>query len=108
MNWFIPFQALLYSDRSTYRFWNRKLAKKQINIANDATGNCPRRLRGSAAHRNMLNGSPIAAAVVFEEQVRYANDTAKRLFGVEDKELSSIDVAAIHDSLSARDELHRA
>ncbi len=56
----------------------------------------------------MLNGSPIAAAVVFEEQVRYANDTAKRLFGVEDKELSSIDVAAIHDSLSARDELHRA
>ncbi|EDK30661.1 sensory box histidine kinase/response regulator [Vibrionales bacterium SWAT-3] len=55
----------------------------------------------------MLNSSPIAAAVVFEEQVRYANDTAKRLFGVENKELSSIDVVAIHDSLDVRDEIHK-
>ncbi|OBS99202.1 two-component system sensor histidine kinase/response regulator [Vibrio tasmaniensis] len=84
-------------------FWNRKLAK-QISIANDATEALK---KAQDQLYNMLNSSPIAAAVVFEEQVRYANDTAKRLFGVEDKELSSIDVAAIHDSLSARDELHR-
>ncbi len=84
-------------------FWNRKLAK-QISIANDATEALK---KAQDQLYNMLNSSPIAAAVVFEEQVRYANDTAKRLFGVEDKELSSIDVVAIHDSLSARDELHR-
>ncbi len=55
----------------------------------------------------MLNSSPIAAAVVFEEQVRYANDTAKRLFVVEGEELDDIDVAAIHDSLTVREEVHK-
>ena len=54
----------------------------------------------------MLNSSPIAAAVVFEERVRYANDTAKQLFGVEDMELNSIDIASIHVSLDVRDDIH--
>ncbi|ARP40590.1 ATP-binding protein [Vibrio syngnathi] len=84
-------------------FWNRKLTK-QISIANDATKALK---KAQEQLYNMLNSSPIAAAVVFEEQVRYANDTAKHLFGVEEMELSSMDVTSIHDSLSARDELHR-
>lgn len=83
-------------------FWNRKLAK-QISIANDAT-EALKKAQGQLY--NMLNSSPIAASVVFEEKVRYANDTAKRLFGVEGLELDSIDVAAIHDSLSVRDDVH--
>ncbi len=83
-------------------FWNRKLAK-QIRIANDATNALK---KAQAELYNMLNSSPIAAAVVFEEQVRYANDTAKHLFGVENVELSSIDVSSIHDSLEVRDEIH--
>ncbi|MCW1890981.1 PAS domain-containing protein [Vibrio chagasii] len=47
--------------------------------------------------------------MVFEEQVRYANDTAKRLFGVENKRgnSQSIDVVAIHDSLEVRDDIHK-
>ncbi|WP_215406706.1 ATP-binding protein [Vibrio gigantis] len=83
-------------------FWNRKLAK-QINIANDATDALK---KAQEQLYNMLNSSPIAAAVVFEEKVRYANDTAKRLFGVEDQVLSSIDVVSIHDSLDVRDAIH--
>ncbi|CAH6973501.1 Phosphorelay protein LuxU [Vibrio chagasii] len=84
-------------------FWNRKLAK-QISIANQATEALK---KAQDQLYSMLNSSPIAAAVVFEEQVRYANDTAKRLFGVENKELSSIDVVAIHDSLEVRDDIHK-
>lgn len=84
-------------------FWNRKLAK-QISIANEATEALK---KAQDQLYSMLNSSPIAAAVVFEEQVRYANDTAKRLFGVENKELSSIDVIAIHDSLEVRDDIHK-
>ncbi|MFA0233655.1 transporter substrate-binding domain-containing protein [Vibrio sp. 10N.222.55.C7] len=83
-------------------FWNRKLAK-QISIAKEATEALE---KAQNQLYNMLNSSPIAASVVFEEEVRYANDTAKRLFGVEDQALSSIDVAAIHDSLSVRDGVH--
>ncbi|MGI9887536.1 ATP-binding protein [Vibrio chagasii] len=83
-------------------FWNRKLAK-QISIANEATEALK---KAQDQLYSMLNSSPIAA-VVFEEQVRYANDTAKRLFGVENKELSSIDVVAIHDSLEVRDDIHK-
>ncbi|MCX2760686.1 transporter substrate-binding domain-containing protein [Vibrio sp. Sgm 22] len=84
-------------------FWNRKLAK-QISIANEATEALK---KAQNQLYNMLNSSPIAAAVVFEEQVRYANDTAKRLFVVEGKELDDIDVAAIHDSLTVREEVHK-
>ncbi|WP_394140867.1 transporter substrate-binding domain-containing protein [Vibrio chagasii] len=84
-------------------FWNRKLAK-QISIANEATEALK---KAQDQLYSMLNSSPIAAAVVFEEQVRYANDTAKRLFGVENRELSSIDVIAIHDSLEVRDDIHK-
>ena len=84
-------------------FWNRKLAK-QISIANEATEALK---KAQDQLYSMLNSSPIAAAVVFEEQVRYANDTAKRLFGVENKELSSIDVIAIHESVEARDDIHK-
>ncbi|MFA0554411.1 transporter substrate-binding domain-containing protein [Vibrio sp. 10N.222.55.A1] len=83
-------------------FWNRKLAK-QISIAKEATEALE---KAQNQLYNMLNSSPIAASVVFEEEVRYANDTAKRLFGVEDQALSSIDVAAIHDSLSVHDGVH--
>ena len=83
-------------------FWNRKLAK-QISIANDATEALK---KAQEQLYNMLNSSPIAAAVVLEEKARYANDTAKRLFGVEDRELTSIDVASIHDSLDVRDKIH--
>lgn len=83
-------------------FWNRKLAK-QISIANEATNALK---KAQAELYNMLNSSPIAAAVVFEEQVRYANDTAKQLFGVEDMELNSIDIASIHVSLDVRDDIH--
>lgn len=84
-------------------FWNRKLTK-QIAIANDAT----EALR-KAQHQlyNILNTSPIAASVVVEEQVRYANDTAKRLFGVERTELHSINVETIYNSLSDRDSLYK-
>ncbi len=84
-------------------FWNRKLAK-QISIANEATEALK---KAQNQLYNMLNSSPIAAAVVFEEQVRYANDTAKRLFVVEGEELDDIDVAAIHDSLTVREEVHK-
>ncbi|WP_435249870.1 ATP-binding protein [Vibrio sp. nBUS_14] len=84
-------------------FWNRKLSK-QISIANDATEALK---KAQEQLYNMLNSSPIAASVVLEEKVRYANDTAKRLFGVEGLDLDSIDVAAIHDSLSVRDEVHK-
>ncbi|WP_333917882.1 ATP-binding protein [Vibrio crassostreae] len=84
-------------------FWNRKLAK-QISIANEATEALK---KAQNQLYNMLNSSPIAAAVVFEEQVRYANDTAKRLFVVEGKELDAFDVAAIHDSLAVREEVHK-
>ncbi|MGR5000327.1 ATP-binding protein [Vibrio celticus] len=84
-------------------FWNRKLAK-QISIAKEATEALE---KAQNQLYNMLNSSPIAASVVFEEEVRYANDTAKRLFGVEDQALSSIDVAAIHDSLTVRDDVHK-
>ena len=83
-------------------FWNRKLAK-QISIANEATSALK---KAQAELYNMLNSSPIAAAVVFEERVRYANDTAKQLFGVEDMELNSIDIASIHVSLDVRDDIH--
>ncbi|OEE95705.1 ATP-binding protein, partial [Vibrio crassostreae] len=84
-------------------FWNRKLAK-QISIAKEATEALE---KAQNQLYNMLNSSPIAASVVFEEEVRYANDTAKRLFGVDNQALSSIDVAAIHDSLSVRDGVHK-
>lgn len=84
-------------------FWNRKLAK-QISIANEATEALK---KAQNQLYNMLNSSPIAAAVVFEEQVRYANDTAKRLFVVEGEELDDIDVSAIHDSLTVREEVHK-
>ncbi|MEZ9546447.1 MULTISPECIES: ATP-binding protein [Vibrio] len=84
-------------------FWNRKLAK-QISIANQATEALK---KAQDQLYSMLNSSPIAAAVVSDEQCRYANDTAKRLFGVENKELSSIDVVAIHDSLEVRDDIHK-
>ncbi|MFA0114139.1 transporter substrate-binding domain-containing protein [Vibrio sp. 10N.261.46.E11] len=84
-------------------FWNRKLAK-QISIANEATEALK---KAQNQLYNMLNSSPIAAAVVFEEQVRYANDTAKRLFVVEGEELDDIDVAAIHNSLAVREEVHK-
>ncbi len=84
-------------------FWNRKLAK-QISIANEATEALK---KAQNQLYNMLNSSPIAAAVVFEDQVRYANDTAKRLFVVEGEELDDIDVSAIHDSLTVREEVHK-
>lgn len=59
-------------------FWNRKLSK-QITIANNAT----EALRKAQDQLyNILNTSPIAASVIVDDQVRYANDTAKRLFGV--------------------------
>ncbi|PMH76184.1 ATP-binding protein [Vibrio cyclitrophicus] len=80
-------------------FWNRKLSK-QITIANNAT----EALRKAQDQLyNILNTSPIAASVIVDDQVRYANDTAKRLFGVGRKELSSIDVEVVYDSLSDRD-----
>nr|WP_246091776.1 transporter substrate-binding domain-containing protein [Vibrio tasmaniensis] len=84
-------------------FWNRKLSK-QISIANDATEALK---KAQEQLYNMLNSSPIAASVVFEEKVRYANDTAKQLFGFEGLDLDSIDVTSIHDSLSARDDVHK-
>ncbi|WP_210472707.1 ATP-binding protein [Vibrio crassostreae] len=84
-------------------FWNRKLAK-QISIANEATEALK---KAQNQLYNMLNSSPIAAAVVFEEKARYANDTAKRLFDFENQPLSSIDVVDIHDSLAVRDEVHQ-
>ncbi|MEZ9986282.1 ATP-binding protein, partial [Vibrio sp. 10N.261.49.A3] len=84
-------------------FWNRKLSK-QITIANNAT----EALRKAQSQLyNILNTSPIAASVIVDEQVRYANDTAKRLFGVERRELSSIDVEVVYNSLSDRDGLYK-
>ncbi|MFA0026777.1 hypothetical protein AB4369_28180, partial [Vibrio sp. 10N.261.49.A5] len=53
-------------------FWNRKLTK-QIIIAKEATEALE---KAQNQLYNMLNSSPIAASVVLEEKVRYANDTA--------------------------------
>ena len=77
---------------------------KQITIANNAT-EALRKAQNQLY--NILNTSPIAASVIVDEQVRYANDTAKRLFGVERRELSSIDVEVVYNSLSDRDDLYK-
>ena len=84
-------------------FWNRKLSK-QIIIANNAT-EALRKAQNQLY--NILNTSPIAASVIVDEQVRYTNDTAKRLFGVERRELSSIDVEVVYNTLSDRDDFYK-
>ena len=83
-------------------FWNRKLTR-QVIIANNATEAYK---RAQAQLYSMLNTSPIAAAVVFGDEVRYANERAKQLFGVDKEEISSIDPDAIHESLNERKEIY--
>ncbi|QFT11412.1 transporter substrate-binding domain-containing protein [Vibrio sp. THAF190c] len=79
-------------------FWNRKLTR-QVIIANDATEAYK---RAQAQLYSMLNTSPIAAAVVFGDEVRYANERAKHLFGADHEDLSLIAPDAIHESLEDR------
>ncbi|MDB1124006.1 ATP-binding protein [Vibrio algarum] len=81
--------------------WNRQL-KKQINIANEAKKKLE---QAQNQLYTILNTSPIAASVIIDGKVIYINETAKRLFQIDDELVADFDVNTIYSDPTARHEM---
>ncbi|WP_052771969.1 ATP-binding protein [Vibrio mexicanus] len=83
--------------------WNRQL-KKQVAIATKAT----QELEHAQQHLyGILNTSPIAAAQVINEQIDYINETARKLFRLEDVDVKSFDITTIYPDPQERADIHQ-
>ncbi|MGF1695133.1 transporter substrate-binding domain-containing protein [Vibrio lamellibrachiae] len=82
--------------------WNRRL-KTQIQHTKKAQAEAVL-LQGQLF--DVLNASPIAAAIVQNDKVVYTNDRALEMFGIATTEVGEIDVESIYPSTQTRSEVY--
>ncbi len=83
--------------------WNRQL-KKQVAIATKATQELE---KAQQQLYGILNTSPIAAALVVNDQIEYVNDTARQLFRLENVDVETFDITTIYPSQEERSDIHK-